>query len=76
MKEIMDVLTKFQQGYDESNLEKADALMAEVFLKREDLLNNLWPIKLTAVVEKSADGYKFRQKHYSYSFNWYFEGLY
>ena len=35
-----------------------------------------WPIKLSAVVEKSADGYKFRQKHYSYSFNWYFEGLY
>ena len=38
MKEIIDVLTKFQQGYDESNLEKADALMDEVFSKRADLL--------------------------------------
>ena len=35
-----------------------------------------WPIKLSAVVEKNADGYKFHQKHYSYSFDWYFEGLY
>ena len=35
-----------------------------------------WTIKLTAVIEKTADGYQFRQKHYSYPFNWYFEGLY
>ena len=38
MKEIIDVLKKFQQGYDERNLEKVDAFMAEVFSDRQDLL--------------------------------------
>ena len=33
-----------------------------------------WPIRLTAVVEKTKDGYKFRHKHLSYPFEWIFEG--
>jgi len=33
-----------------------------------------WPIRLTAVLEKTEDGYKFRHKHFSYPFYWIFEG--
>lgn len=33
-----------------------------------------WPIRLTAVIEKAENGYKFRQKHFSYPFYWIFEG--
>ena len=33
-----------------------------------------WPIRMTAVVEKAGDGYKFRHKHFSYPFNWVIEG--
>jgi len=38
MKEIIDVLEKFQLGYDERNLDNVDMLMAEVFSERQDLL--------------------------------------
>jgi len=33
-----------------------------------------WPIRLTAVVEKCEEDYKFRHKHFSYPFYWIFEG--
>ena len=33
-----------------------------------------WPIRLTAVVEKTDNGYKFRHKHFSYPFGWIIEG--
>jgi len=33
-----------------------------------------WPIRLTAVVEKCENDYKFRHKHFSYPFYWIFEG--
>ena len=33
-----------------------------------------WPIRLTAVVEKTESGYRFRHKHFSYPFYWIFEG--
>ena len=33
-----------------------------------------WPIRLTAVAEKTEDGYKLRHKHFSYPFYWIFEG--
>ena len=33
-----------------------------------------WPIRMTGVVEKAEDGYKFRHKHFSYPFNWVIEG--
>jgi len=33
-----------------------------------------WPIRLTAIVEKSEDDYRFRHKHFSYPFYWIFEG--
>jgi len=34
IEEIIDVLMKFQQGYDESDVEKGEALMAEQLLKK------------------------------------------
>jgi len=33
-----------------------------------------YPIRLTAVVEKSEGGYKFRHRHFSYPFYWILEG--
>jgi len=38
MKEIIELLKKFQQGYEEKNLENVNPLMAELFLDRKDLL--------------------------------------
>ncbi|MCL2611504.1 MAG: nuclear transport factor 2 family protein [Defluviitaleaceae bacterium] len=33
-----------------------------------------WPIRLTAVLEKGENSYKFRHKHFSYPFDWIIEG--
>jgi len=33
-----------------------------------------WPIRFTAVIEKTGNGYKFRHKHFSYPFQWIIEG--
>jgi len=33
-----------------------------------------WPIRLTTIAEKTADGYRFRHKHFSYPFGWIVEG--
>jgi len=35
-----------------------------------------WLIRLTAVVQKVKGGYEFRQRHFSYPFEWVFEGKY
>ena len=35
-----------------------------------------WLIRLTAVIRKVESGYEFRQKHFSYPFEWIFEGKY
>ena len=38
MKEIIDILTKFQKGYEDKKPEEASALVAEIFSGRQDLL--------------------------------------
>ncbi|MCL2422158.1 MAG: nuclear transport factor 2 family protein [Defluviitaleaceae bacterium] len=58
----------------EDKLFQAKRSMASALKEAASGAGFTWPIRLTAVIEKDGDEWRFRHKHFSYPFYWVFEG--